>query len=247
MTKIKRIETIPADYANNNGFIIIDVTGGKKPYKYSIDGGVTFSNTKEFLVYGGKYEVVVKDSEGVCTEMQNVTVRKVLSTIQAEYLNNLFDTFGNESQAASQTPTKYDVKGKPIEYGLSHRTAHAWRKDPDFAVFVREMKLDSNEYFKDFLEAKAIAIINGGIPIYQYISAPNPPTDEEGNITDYTKRIKIQVGETLPDASMVRFMLERRFKDTYSIRSEITGKDGSGRIIAITLADEFAMEEVENE
>lgn len=241
MTQVKRVETIPAEYALKNGSIILEATGGKKPYQYSIDGGITFAVTKDFDVFGGTYSIVVKDSAGECSEAQEVVVKKVLSKIQAEYLNNLFETFGNESQAAMQTFTGLDKEGNPTY--LPPRTVHNWRKDPDFAVFVRELKLDGNDYFKDFLEAKAIAIINGGIPIYQYISDPNPPLDEEGNVTDFTKRIKVQIGETLPDASMVRFMLERRFKDTYSTRQEITGKDGGGRIIAISVADEFAQEE----
>lgn len=239
MTDIKRIETIPAAYATKNGLIVIEATGGKKPYKYSVNGGITWANTKEFPVEGGTYLVMVRDSNGDTSELKEVEVKKVLSSLQAQYLNNLFDTFGNESQAAMQTPTDFDENGKPTHF-LPPRTVHNWRKDPDFAVFVRELKLDGNDYFRDFLEAKAIAIMNGSIPIYQFVSDPKAELDANGLPIDPTKRIKIQVGETLPDGKMVQFMLERRFKDTYSTRQEITGKDGSGRIIAITVSEEFA-------
>lgn len=242
MTKIRRVETIPAAYATKNGSIIIEATGGKKPYKYSINGGLTWSATKEFPVEGGTYLVIVKDSVDSVSEIEEVVVKKILSAIQAQYINNLFDTFGNESQAAMQTPTDFDSDGKPTHF-LPPRTVHNWRKDPDFAVFVRELKLDGNDYFRDFLEAKAIAIMNGCIPVYQFIPDPRAELDENGIPLDLTKRIKVQVSETLPDGKMVQFMLERRFKDTYSTRQEITGKDGSGRIIAITVAEEFAPEE----
>ncbi len=247
MITIKRAETIPADYGSYNGLITVTATGGKKPYMFSFDGGVNWTKLNSKSAWGGNHTIVVRDSTGAVSERREVKVDKVLSKVQAEYLNNLFDTFGNEAQAAHQTATKYDQRGKPIEF-LLPKIVHDWRKDPDFAVFVRDIKVDANDYFKDYLEAKAVALVNGGIPIYQWIPNPVKREDEEGNvINDPEDRIRIQVGETLPDSGMIKFLLERRYKDVYSTRTEVTGKDGSNKIIAISLPDDFSFDDDEEE
>lgn len=245
---IKQCETIPANYATKNGLITIVASGGKKSYLYSIDDGLTWQNKRDFDVFGGTYNVIVKDSLGNMSNMFEAKVGKVLSTIQAEYLNNLFDCFGNESQAAMQTVTQWDKSAPnpndwfPISF-LPPRTVHNWRKDADFAVFVRELKLEANDYEKDYLEAKLQAHINGGIPIYQWIPNPCAEMDENGNPVDVTDRIRIQIGETLPSEKSLHFKLERKFKDTYSNRTEVTGKNGNELgVISIAVSEDFMPE-----
>lgn len=238
---IKKAVAIPSNYGMTNGSILMEATGGRKPYLFSVDGGLTYQNKSEFTVYGGTYDCIVKDSDGECSEVMELVVEKVLSAIQKDFLNNLFDSMGNESQAARITSTGDN------QY-LTPRTVANWRKDIDFAKFVAEVKIDGDLYFKDYLESKGMQLVNGGIPIYQFVPDPNAATDEDGNVIDVTKRIKIQVGETLPDASMIRFFLERRFKNIYSQKTEIgAGAGGSGKVIAIAYVDDFGLDFEKND
>jgi|GEM_PF-4267034 len=49
----------------NDGSISVTASGGTEPYEYSIDGGVTFQSSGDFVnVAGGMYTVVVRDAEG---------------------------------------------------------------------------------------------------------------------------------------------------------------------------------------
>ena len=55
-----------------NGGISVSVTGGTPPYSYSLDGGITFTDSSDFVnLDGGMYSVVVEDDFG-CMMMEVV-------------------------------------------------------------------------------------------------------------------------------------------------------------------------------
>ena len=58
----------------NDGSIQVNVAGGKAPYTYSKDNGVTFQSSNSFTGLGeANYAIVVKDSKG-CVGSTNVTI-----------------------------------------------------------------------------------------------------------------------------------------------------------------------------
>ncbi len=243
---INKIQATPSYYAECSGSITIDVQGGKKPYRYSIDNGMTYGTSHFIDVYGGTYIVVVRDANNNTTKPKEVVVTKVLSELQANYLDKIYDCFGNESQAAMQTEVVFiDAVGVTHRDYLKPKTAKAWKADPDFAQIVAEIKLDAGSYFKDYCEAKLIQHIDGGFPIIQWVAAPEE-LDELGNNKNKGKRVPIQVGQTLPSEKSLHFVLERKFKEDYSLRQEITGANGSGRIVALMLDSEFLEEEADS-
>jgi uncharacterized repeat protein (TIGR01451 family) len=74
----------PADVScsgNNDGAITIVATGGVSPYSYSIDGGINFVDTPNFVnLSPGNYQVVVRDSSGCeVTSTETITAPFPLS------------------------------------------------------------------------------------------------------------------------------------------------------------------------
>lgn len=73
------VQTDVLCFGQKNGTIsVVNLTGGKAPYQYSFDGGVTFvSSDKISNVAPGTYKVVVRESNG-CTNDKTVTVKEPL-------------------------------------------------------------------------------------------------------------------------------------------------------------------------
>jgi hypothetical protein len=62
-------------YFANDGVIKIHTSSGLSPFEYSIDGGITFLDTNLFQnLAPGDYEIVVLDSQGLCTFEALVTI-----------------------------------------------------------------------------------------------------------------------------------------------------------------------------
>ena len=235
--KITEIQSFPASYSTEDGSIMISFEGGTAPYYVSVDNGYTWKKvnhkpTISIDVYGGNYQVRLKDSLGAITPKHKLFVEKELSTIQAAYLNNLYLAMGIEVRAAQMTEAELGIK-------LPTLNVTRWRKyDPDFAAMVAETKQDASEFMRDYLVSQALKCVSGGIPIYSYIANPNALRDDNGKMVNPQDRIKIQVAETQISGDMVKFLLSTKFKDEFSTRVETTGiDDARGRIIAIAPED----------
>ena len=69
---------------NNEAEITVDVTNGRAPFRYSINGGTTYQNDKQFRVKAaGMYNILVKDANG-CTTETAVEVKQLTSTVVVE-------------------------------------------------------------------------------------------------------------------------------------------------------------------
>ena len=76
-----------------NAEIGIDITGGQKPYKYSIDAGATFQDTSYFSnLAAGKYFPTVKDAQGLVKKSDSILIKNpdILKIISIKDSNNIF-------------------------------------------------------------------------------------------------------------------------------------------------------------
>ena len=76
-----------------NAEIGIDITGGQKPYKYSIDAGKTFQDTSYFSnLAAGKYFPTVKDAQGLVKKADSILIKNpdVLKITSIKDSNNIF-------------------------------------------------------------------------------------------------------------------------------------------------------------
>ncbi len=72
-------------FGGNNGTISLAITGGKAPYRYSINNGADYKTTNSFSnLTAGTYPVLIQDSD-LCTQSLNVTVNEP-AEIEAEAL-----------------------------------------------------------------------------------------------------------------------------------------------------------------
>lgn len=62
-------QPVTFDVANNGESFIVSAMDGIAPFQYSIDNGVTYVTTNEFLVESGEYNIVVKDSVGTTEKL----------------------------------------------------------------------------------------------------------------------------------------------------------------------------------
>lgn len=250
-----RFNTTPANYGTRNGIITFEVKGksAEEEFFISIDGGYIYSCIDAhpisnetlgltFRTFGGHVNAILKRKEGAISEPISIVVEKILGETQSKFLERLFDVFGNESQACNSIPIEFDLKGNPTKF-LKKSTVAQWKRDPDFIEHYTEATLSARSHYKDYLESLKLRHIAGGFPIYQYVPRPKG----EGEDKDVTDRIKIQVGETLPSEKMLQFELERKFKDEYAVRTELTGKNGAELGIVNVMLDEDFSPTFENE
>ena len=76
-----------------NAEIGIDITGGQKPYKYSIDAGKTFQDTSYFSnLASGKYFPTVKDAQGLVKKADSILIKNpdILKITSIKDSNNIF-------------------------------------------------------------------------------------------------------------------------------------------------------------
>ena len=76
-----------------NAEIGIDVIGGQKPYKYSIDAGVTYQDTSYFSnLASGKYFPTVKDAQGLIKKSDSILIKNpdILKITSIKDSNNIF-------------------------------------------------------------------------------------------------------------------------------------------------------------
>ncbi|MDP4205049.1 MAG: gliding motility-associated C-terminal domain-containing protein, partial [Bacteroidota bacterium] len=58
-------QSIPTCFGTGNGTLNVNITGGETPIRYSIDGGMNYSNTNQFnSLSAGNYTVLVSDGVG---------------------------------------------------------------------------------------------------------------------------------------------------------------------------------------
>ena len=91
---VSAVQTKPIACNNEkNAEIGIDVIGGQKPYKYSIDAGLTYQDTSYFSnLAAGKYFPTVKDAQGLVKKIDSILIKNpdVLKLTSTKDSNNIF-------------------------------------------------------------------------------------------------------------------------------------------------------------
>jgi hypothetical protein len=83
----------------NDGVITINISSGLSPFQYSIDGGVTLSDSNTFVnLPPGNYNVFIIGASGICTFEENVSVESCNLTsvdIEATAVSSVTSTNGS--------------------------------------------------------------------------------------------------------------------------------------------------------
>ena len=116
---LKENSEIEITINQNDDSVSIDIEGGVPPYLCSIDGGLNFSDTKEFEnLADGNYQLIVSDALGCTVEDSFMIITNSADDINLEtimfYPNpvNSEIQFRNVEQIASVTI--FDLQGKEI-------------------------------------------------------------------------------------------------------------------------------------
>lgn len=226
------------NYAYSTGTITIAAQGGKKPYKYSIDAGETFQNDNYFKdLYGKSYDIIVKDKNEDISETITVTVEKVLSAVQAKFIDNLIECFGRKRSACSMTVTS---KENEKRVSLTISEVDKWYRDIDFAEHISAALSKANEYRLEHYENLMDKAATGGLPIYAwekvYDSEGNAimVLDENGEETPKVRRV--QIGETGINDRLLMFGLTAMKPDIYG-KTNNNNKLDKGTEIRINVVD----------
>jgi len=109
---------LSATSVNSNQYTYIDATGGKPPYRFSLDGGLTEQDSNVFQnLAQGTYNVLVMDVNGCSTTVKTTILAPLTSsmtitrelTCSMEYANIMVNAAGGKA------PYYYSVDGKPYQ------------------------------------------------------------------------------------------------------------------------------------
>jgi len=254
--KIEKIIPFAANYGMSNGTVRIVISGGKQPYRVSIDGGLTFSDfpkesTIEFKeIEGGTYYLVIKDMSGQETEIQDFEVNRILSDIQKEYIANIAAMYGNKSQSVNRT-NEYIGKNDLGEI-ITLTDVLRWERDNDFAEILSEALNVGAHKEGDMLSSVSLNVALGGLPIWGFVpildketGAFETFTNKNGEIEIKTMRVK--KGETLPNDKVLLFILERKHAATYGKKDENGGNVNVQTVFSISAPDDYLPQNVSSE
>jgi hypothetical protein len=226
------------NYAYSTGTITIAATGGKKPYKYSIDAGETFQYDNYFKdLYGKSYDIVVKDKNGDISLPTTVVVEKVLSELQTRFIDNLIECFGRKRSACAMTIISKENEKKK---SLTIAECDKWYRDIDFAEHISAALGKANEYRLEHYENLMDKAATGGVPIYAWEKVYDDNgnvimiTDEYGELTPKVRRV--QIGETLINDRLLMFGLTAMKPDVYG-KTNNNGKLDKSQEIRISVVD----------
>ncbi len=180
-------------YGSTNGSLIVNASGGTKPYQFSIDNGESFHDGELFdnLPAGNNYHVVVRD-KNECEIDGGTTLINQPAPVVIEYIN-FQDVHGCSGDATGWITftasggtgqLKYSITGHPEqldgnfmnipggEYSLRVEDTHGCAdehpgltiSDPEALEFVGEPELTHNLCFGDN-DGIAIITTRGGKPI----------------------------------------------------------------------------------
>ena len=156
--------TNPSTCGVNDGQIAITVTGPGSPYRYSINGGVTFQNSATFTgLAGGSYNIMVTMSNGDCP------VVAPAATLTAPVAPTLVSVIGSNPTTCANnngTISVTAVNGNaPYQYSLD---GNVWQNASTFTG------LAAGSYTVRIRNSNASCVVSATTPFV--LTAPASPT-----------------------------------------------------------------------
>ncbi|KAF2507682.1 T9SS type A sorting domain-containing protein [Flavobacterium zhairuonense] len=101
----------------SNGIITVSATGGQGPYLYSFDNGNTYSSNNTFSnAVAGVYSIIVKDSYGCISNVQNITVDPLVSLVATATITKEVDCINGSFRVdvtGGKSPYLYSINNEP--------------------------------------------------------------------------------------------------------------------------------------
>lgn len=138
-------------FGNNTGAVEVIANGGRAPYAYSLDNGVTFQNTGVFLnLPAGLYPVLVRDSEG-CEAIDSVNITEADPLVaEALITQNLTCLSGAEITVGAITPTsggsgnyQYSLNGGAWSTSTTGGVVYSGILEGSYTIRVRDVAAPS--------------------------------------------------------------------------------------------------------
>lgn len=103
-----------------DGSIVFLPSGGQTPYQYSIDNGVTYSNSPLFNnLCSGNYTLVLKDDLGTLTYLSETLIDTSVNTTYSVIVTTTSNTISSTSQSNTKQYTTSITVSPPLPSGVS--------------------------------------------------------------------------------------------------------------------------------